>query len=271
MSRNIASFLSILGILVLLSLAGCQKYKAPEYQSPDGSTEIDISDIEETQDEGVDFEETEENTEDIEEDVEEDTDETTPRQTTTYRPATTNDADYKKSPYRPVVEEDLPTVSAIEGELVKIGVKAKDADGDDLRYSFTAPLNNDGKWQTRGGDAGVYYSDITVSDGKGEVKKRIKILVEPKNNKPSLKFIPNVIVDEGQVVRLAPVGTDADGDKLTYEYSGWMSSATKTAGYSDAGVHKVTVMVSDGISTVSQEVTITVNDVNRLPDVELEY
>ncbi|MBW2968375.1 hypothetical protein KY362_07890, partial [Candidatus Woesearchaeota archaeon] len=153
----------------------------------------------------------------------------------------------------------------------KIGIKATDPDGDPLTYEFTAPLNSEGKWQTRGGDAGVYYSDITVSDGKTEVEKRVKIIVEPKNNKPVLQFIPNVDVREGETVVLSPKATDADGDRLTYSYSGWMSSNTKETGYRDAGVHKVTVSVTDGISTVSQEVTVTVKDVNREPDVELEF
>ena len=78
-------------------------------------------------------------------------------------------------------------------------------------------------------------------------------------------------VKEGDTVTLNPKATDADGDRLSYSYSGWMSSNTKQTGYSDAGVHKVNVSVTDGISTVSQEVTVTVSDVNREPDVELEF
>ncbi|MBW2968396.1 hypothetical protein KY362_08000, partial [Candidatus Woesearchaeota archaeon] len=179
--------------------------------------------------------------------------------------------DYRKSPYRPVAEEDLPTLTVTEGDLVKINVNAKDADGDVLVYTFTAPLNSDGKWQTRAGDAGVYYSDITVSDGKEDVDRRVKIIVEPKNNKPVLQFIPNIDVKEGDTVTITPKATDGDGDRLTYSYSGWMSSATKTTGYQDAGVHKVVVSVTDGISTVSQEVTVTVQDVNRAPEVEIEF
>jgi PKD repeat protein len=39
-----------------------------------------------------------------------------------------------------------------------------------------------------------------------------------------------------------------------------MTSASYTTGYNDAGVHTVTVTVSDGSLTDSQDVTITVND-----------
>jgi hypothetical protein len=182
-----------------------------------------------------------------------------------------DETEFKKSPYRPLVEEDLPTMTVTEGELVKLTIKATDADGDELTYEFTAPLNSDGEWQTRAGDSGVYYPEVTVSDGKTDIVKKLKIVVEPKNNKPVLQFIPNIEVDEGETVVLNPRASDDDGDRVTYSYSGWMSSNTKETGYQDAGVHKVTVSVTDGISIVTQDVTVTVKDVNRPPEVEIEF
>lgn len=294
MSRKHMTVFGILGVMIMMiAILGCQGYKAPDYKSPSDDSEeleeveIDVSDL------GDDTE-----TDDFWEEVEADEDE--PEEDTyapvvkpaatvkSYKPAAettttssytpiseddeeTADTEFKKSPYRPVIEEDLPTLTVTEGELVKLSMKATDPDGDTLDYEFTAPLNSEGKWQTRTGDAGVYYPEITVSDGKTDVVKKIKIVVEPKNNKPVLQFIPNVAVDEGETVTLNPKATDADGDRLTYSYSGWMTSNTKTASYSDAGVHKVTVSVTDGISIVSQEVTVTVEDVNRPPEVEIEF
>lgn len=289
MSRKHMTLFGILGVmLMLIAIVGCQGYQAPTYKSPADEegleeVEIDISDLgDEDAAEDDDF------WADAEE--EEDTYDAPKYATKTpvvepaatvksYKPAATDEeetaeeesTDFKKSPYRPIVEEDLPTLTVTEGELVKLSLTATDPDGDELDYEYTAPLNSEGKWQTRTGDAGVYYPEITVSDGKTEVVKKIKIVVEPKNNKPVLQFIPNVNVDEGETVVLNPKATDADGDRLTFSYSGWMSSNTKTAGYNDAGVHKVTVSVSDGISIVSQEVTVTVEDVNRPPEVEIEF
>lgn len=307
MSRKHIVLLAIVGILLLaLSIFGCQGYKAPTYKSPADSDdegideiEIDVSDLgdeedddfwadeEETLDDEEELLEDEEETLEDEEEIEsympaeddEEEDDTaayTPVKTTTSDTTTTSsddeaDSDFKKSPYRPVVEDDLPTLTVTEGEMVKLSVKATDADGDPLTYEFTAPLNSEGKWQTRTGDSGVYYPTVTVSDGKTEVTKELKIVVEPLNNKPVLQFIPNVEVEEGQTVVLKPRATDADGDKLQYSYSGWMSESTKTTTYKDAGVHKVTVSVTDGISTVSQDVTVTVKDVNRAPEVEIEF
>ncbi len=296
MSRKYISLFAVLGIMVmLLSILGCQGYQAPEYKSPADDegleeVEIDVSDLDED-----DFWEEDEVAEDdfwadeeddflVKEVAEDDGKESLEGVTGNvvavekYKPiaveeteAEESDDTFKKSPYRSIVTEDLPTLTVTEGELVKLTVKATDADGDKLDYKFTDPLDNDGEWQTRTGDAGVYYPEITVSDGKETVVKRIKIVVEPKNNQPVLEFIPNVEVDEGDTVTIVPRATDADRDKLSYSFSGWMSSGEKTARYTDSGVHKVVVSVTDGISTVSQEVTVKVNDVNRAPEVEIEF
>ncbi|MFC1740908.1 hypothetical protein ACFL3V_00025 [Nanoarchaeota archaeon] len=303
MSRKIMNVLAVLGIMIMaLSILGCQGYEPPKYKSPAGEgdedveeVEIDVTDVEDdeedfwdeedeevvvVEDDEEDFWDEEEDLDEEEdvvvvEDDEEDVEETTSTSPTGYVAATESDddeeADSKKAPYRSVVEEDLPTLTVTEGELVKLTVKATDADGDSLTYDFGTPLNSEGRWNTRNGDAGVYYPEIKVSDGKETVIKTIKIVVEPKNNKPVLQFIPNVEVNEGDTVRLTAKATDADGDKLTYSFSGWMTSDTKVAGYADAGVHKVTVSVTDGISTISQDVTVTVKDVNRAPDVEIEF
>lgn len=287
MSRKYISLFAVLGIMVmLLSILGCQGYQAPEYKSPSDDegleeVEIDVSDLE-----GDDFWEEDTVKEDdfwAEEDDSEEAEEDLAGVTgnvvavdSKYKPIEAEaeeetDDTFKKSPYRSVVTEDLPTLTVTEGELVKLTVKATDADGDKLTYTFTDPLDSDGEWQTRTGDAGAYYPEITVSDGKETVAKRIKVVVEPKNNKPVLEFIPNIEVDEGETVTIIPQATDADRDKLTYGFSGWMTSSKKTAGYADAGTHTVVVSVTDGISTVSQEVTVKVNDVNRAPEVEIEF
>jgi hypothetical protein len=302
MKVKYTTVLLILSVIVLLlAVSGCQGYQAPKYQAPADENkeapeevEIDVSDLEEKEKDDEFWNEIEGDIE-AEEETGTETDNSEAekraeaararaqerreasarRATANYKPIESADSseesDFKKSPYRSVAEEDLPTLTVTEGDLVKLNVKATDADGDQLEYKFTTPLNSDGKWQTRAGDVGVYYSEVRVSDGKGEVIERVKIIVEPKNNKPVLEFIPNIEVDEGQTVVIRPKATDADNDKLTITYSGWMTSNTKETSYTgsnSAGVYKVVVSVTDGLSTVSQEVTVTVKDLNRLPVVE---
>ena len=80
-----------------------------------------------------------------------------------------------------------------------------------------------------------------------------------------LDTIANITVSEGVTITLSPTATDPDGDALTYTYSGWMTSASYTTDYNDAGTHTVTVTVSDGKDTDSKSITITVDDINRPP------
>lgn len=289
MSRKHLVVLAILGILVMiLSVLGCQSYKAPTYKSPEATGEetTEPSADEGAQEVNIDVSDVSSEEEPVPEEV--------PAQpavtkTPTIKPAATvkattktaepapvtetteSAADFKKAPYKPVNEENLPTLTVTEGQLARVNLKTSDPDGDKLTYEFTAPLNQEGEWQTRAGDAGVYYPEITVSDGKATVKKQIKLIVEPKNNKPVLGKIADITVNEGDTVSLSPKATDADGDKLTYTYSGWMTSNTKQVGYNEQGDHTVTVSVSDGISIVSQDVKVTVIDVNRPPTVEVEF
>ena len=82
------------------------------------------------------------------------------------------------------------------------------------------------------------------------------------NSAPVLDPIADITVNEGDVVSFSPTATDPDGDVLTYTYSGWMTTASYTTGYQDVGIHMVTVTVSDGMLTDSQDVTVIVNDVS---------
>ncbi|NQU78297.1 hypothetical protein HQ545_00860 [Candidatus Woesearchaeota archaeon] len=303
MKKNYVNSLVFLGILIItLSIIGCQGYQPPTYKAPEDAVEdveIDVTDLGDDEfdnddwweevDEGLDEAEDVDGAGEADEAGEageaEEADEPVVKSfKPTSRTAPVEDEEvvvdeaeeddeesFTRSPYRPIVEEDLPTLIVTEGELVNIAVKATDADGDELTYTFTQPLDEDGEWQTRVGDQGVYYPEITVSDGKEEVINKVKLIVEPKNNKPVLAFIADINVEEGDTVVLTPKSTDGDGDRITYSYSGWMSSSTKTTDYGDSGTHKVVVSATDGISTVTQEVTVTVEDVNRVPEVEIEF
>jgi hypothetical protein len=85
------------------------------------------------------------------------------------------------------------------------------------------------------------------------------------NRAPVLDPIADITVNEGETVTFSPTANDPDGDTLTITYTGWMTSSSYTTNYADAGVHTVTVTVSDGALTDSQDVQVTVNNVNRAP------
>lgn len=180
-------------------------------------------------------------------------------------------------PYPADLEEDIdqllesleePEITEItkevtEGELVSFpNLAAKDPDNDTITYEFTSPMKN-GTWQTKDGDAGTYYVNITATDGKARVTKTVKILVNERNRPPELNVKSPVTVKEGEKVVLSVNATDKED--LTISYSGWMDTSTKETGYQDAGEYSVTVTATDGTNVVSKEIRVIVENVNRPP------
>ncbi len=160
----------------------------------------------------------------------------------------------------------------IEGDLISFAnLEATDPDGDPVEFIYGLPLNEEGEWLTKVGDAGTYVLNITATDGKAfSAPFQIEIVVEPLNAKPVIEEIDDVIITEGELIDLAPLVKvdDADGDEITVEYSGWMSSAKYQTTFDDAGIHTVTVTASDSMDSVSTDVKINVKNKNRAPEID---
>ncbi len=98
----------------------------------------------------------------------------------------------------------------------------------------------------------------------------------PDNNTPALAAIGDKTVDEGSLLTFDVSATDADGDLLTYSIQNPPSGAsftdrtfTWTPAYDQAGSYSVTFVVSDPDGAQDSEtITITVNNVNRSPELQ---
>ena len=224
-------------VLLLLLASGCNLTET-KYVCPDGSVVTNLDECpgaEEAEDELI--------TEILEEVEEEPVEEVEPE----------------------VVE--LAKITVKEGELVILKPESEDPDVDTILYTFSEPLDKDGKWQTKSGDAGNYEITVTASDGELTDTQKILLVVESTNKPPVLSPIADLTVNEGETISFGPVATDPDGDEVTITYSGWMTKATYTTNYNDAGTHIVTVTASDGKESASQDVIVTVNNVNRAPKI----
>ncbi|MGV8150210.1 MAG: hypothetical protein ACP5NV_00605 [Candidatus Woesearchaeota archaeon] len=157
------------------------------------------------------------------------------------------------------------TITAVEGDLVKIDLKAADPDGDKLEYDYTRPFNDNGLWQTKDGDAGKYLTKVTVSDGELSSTADVLVVINPSNKMPIIDCLDDLVIKEGDTVELKCNFFDKENDPLIIEYSGWMTSPTYTTNYDSSGEHKVFVKVSDGFHNVSKTIDIIVEDVDRAP------
>src|SRR3989344_620193 len=111
----------------------------------------------------------------------------------------------------------LPEFKAKEGDLVKLNVNATDLDQDHLTYIYPNPFNKQGEWQTTYGDAGSYSVEVVVSDGKDEVRKHIRLVIEKRNRPPFLKET-RIKAKEEQTIDLKSFVDDPDQDPLTYSF-----------------------------------------------------
>lgn len=172
--------------------------------------------------------------------------------------------------------------SVAEKSTLQFTVGASDADGDSLTYSSSA-LPAGASFNTQTGQfswtpgfdqAKSYGLTFTVSDGSSSISEEIAIIVSNTNQKPVISAIGNKSVDEMVALVFAVNASDADGDALTYSVStlpegATFSSSAKTFSwtpdYGQAENYSIRFSVSDGTESVSEEVNISVGNVNRPP------
>ncbi len=165
------------------------------------------------------------------------------------------------------------TVTKTEGDLVILAPQAYDPDGDAVTYTFSAPFDSLGRWQTGYGDAGEYHVTVTATDPHGaSAVEQVTVIIRHADRKPVLHCPRGVVVREGQTVRIGCTADDYENGTVTLTYYGWMTADNYTTTYQDAGSHTVTVKAVDeaGLSA-EQDVTVTVQDVNRPPVFPADY
>ncbi len=165
---------------------------------------------------------------------------------------------------RPPVLDPIANVSVNEGEVINFKLGASDPDGDSLTFLYSGWMTSS-SYATTYDDAGQYKVTVMVSDGIVTDAQDVNVTVANTNRPPVFNPVADITVHEGETVIINAAGSDPDGDSVTLAYAGWMSSSSRTTGYTDAGVHAVTVTVSDGTLSDSRDVTVTVVDVNRAP------
>jgi hypothetical protein len=181
--------------------------------------------------------------------------------------------------------ETIGTKSGAEESLLSFKVIANDVDNDTLSYSASglpdgATFTEDGvfSWTPTTTQADSYSVVFSVSDGSSATdSETVAISIGNTNHAPVLASIGNQSFAEGTSLTFTISAVDADSDALEYSASGVPDGATFDAvqrqfrwttdydSSSNNRVFPVTFTATDGVSSDSETVTITIIDVNRAP------
>ena len=129
-----------------------------------------------------------------------------------------------------------------------------------------------------------YEITVTADDGSAQSSQNITVTVTNQNdNNPSITSAAAFNVDENQTAAFTGTATDADGDTISYSLTGAdaalfnIDSATGVVTFITApdreapgdangdNIYEVNLVVSDGVNTDVQAVSITVDNVNEAP------
>lgn len=182
-------------------------------------------------------------------------------------------------------KEEAPTIDSAkpietglaidETQAIEFRVTASDLNKDPLTFAWKVDGVDVGAeskyaYQTTYDDAGTHTVKVDVSDGLSSASKIWSVDVKNVNRKPVLEKIDDIMARETDKITITVLATDDDKDKIAYSISDKRFAQednvfTWQTDYDSAGTYEVTVSAYDGQDTTEQELTITVENVNRPP------
>lgn len=160
-----------------------------------------------------------------------------------------------------------------EGQLLEFTISASDPDNDSLIFSKNDSRGNLGQntgqfsWTPSFNEAGIYFTQFTVSDGAESASEIIMVNVtEVGNHAPILNLIGGKQILEGQLLEFTVSASDPDSDELSFSTnssSGVLDSTGKFSwqtDFDDSGIYFVLFSVSDTIETISEIIMVNVTE-----------
>ncbi|WP_319506681.1 putative Ig domain-containing protein [uncultured Methanolobus sp.] len=177
--------------------------------------------------------------------------------------------------------------SVSEGSPLSFTVHATDPDGTAVTYSspdlpgtsILDPSTGIFSWTPDYDDEDSYEVTFIASSNGLEDSETININVVDVNREPMLMVIGSQSVDENNLLTITPVATDDDDDTLYYSVVDSPSGSeideatgifTWTPTYEQDGSYLIRFVVSDGLLEDTEDVTVTVKDVNRPPVLNIQ-
>ena len=182
---------------------------------------------------------------------------------------------------RPPAIEPIPNQTVNEGAPFEYTVKASDPDvgtGDLLTFNDNSPLFDIGSggrisFTPKRGQSGVYDVNITVRDSEGlSASTGFRLTVVKVNRPPVIHSVlpaNGTKVKPGERVQFSVNASDPDGDTLSVAWkyqNALLGYATAvTTSFNTTGYQVLTIVVSDGQSQATAEVTVQVAKPAKTP------
>ncbi|MFY1113290.1 MAG: Ig-like domain-containing protein, partial [Methanosarcinaceae archaeon] len=123
---------------------------------------------------------------------------------------------------------------------------------------------------------GTHQVNVSATDEAGNIgwNNSTTYTAVPVNQPPELATIEDQLVAENDSLAFTLTAKDPDNDELTYATNATFGTLmgnefTWTPNYEESGTYYVEFNVTDGVLNDSETVTITVENVNRPPELEL--
>ncbi len=168
----------------------------------------------------------------------------------------------------PVIEE-INDITVDEGSTLIVTPKVSDPNGDDFTVTISEPVGDDGMWEIGYQDHGQYTMTITAVDIDDLVtEQEIVIDVNRKNIAPAVENVYDIEIFEGETVVIEPIVSDLNGDDITVTISEPVGDDGEwETTFTDHGVYDIAVSATDGELETVEEITLTVNDINKAPQI----
>ncbi len=109
----------------------------------------------------------------------------------------------------------LAPMTVKEGEMIPLVVPERDIDGDALTYTFPAPFDERGIWQTYYNEAGEYELEVAASDGELTGTAKVNVTVLNVDRAPTIELPEYFEAWEGEEAVWEITAADPDNDELT--------------------------------------------------------
>ena len=180
----------------------------------------------------------------------------------------------------PTIDSSKPIESGLvidETQSIDFSIEASDLNNDVLSYvwkidGFSVGSESKYTYQTTYDDSGTHTVKVDVSDSLSSASKIWSVDVKNVNRKPVLEKIDDITVKETDKLTIVASAADDDKDTITYSISDKRFTQdgnvfTWQTDYNSAGTYEVTITASDGQDTTEQQVAISVENVNRPPQI----